>query len=139
MAPTGLPLLEERGHEAHRVPVRPQDVRVDHAARQDEPVVLRRVGVLHGRVDRERVGLVVVVEPLDLAALERDQLRGAAGLLDGLPGLSQLDLLDPVRGEEGDALALQLGTHVVKPPRWMWCARTRSAYPRESGANSGAS
>jgi hypothetical protein len=38
---------------------------------------------------------IEVVEGLDLPRLDRDQLRLAAGVLDRLPGLGQLDLLDP--------------------------------------------
>jgi hypothetical protein len=39
-----------------------------------------------------------VVEALDLTALQRDELRRAALVLDLLPGLGQLDLLNAVGG-----------------------------------------
>ena len=108
-----LGLVEERAHERDGVRVGAQEVGVGDAARQHEPVVARGVGLLDGVVDRERVALVEVVEALDVAGLERDQLRRAAGLLDGLPRLGQLHLLDAVGGEERDRLALQLSGHVA--------------------------
>ncbi len=43
-----------------------------------------------------------MVYALDAARLERDQLRRGAVLLDDLPRLGQLDLLDAVGGQEGD-------------------------------------
>ena len=101
-----LGLLEERLDEAHGVLVHAQEVGVGDAARQHQPVVVGRVGVGDGLVDRERVGLVEVVEGLDLAVLDRDQLGLPAGLLDGLPRLGQLHLLDALGGEERDRLAL---------------------------------
>jgi hypothetical protein len=42
----------------------------------------------------------------DLARRDRKELRLAAGLLDRLPGLRQLDLLDPVGREKRDFLPL---------------------------------
>jgi hypothetical protein len=47
-----------------------------------------------------------VVEALDLARLERDQMGGATGLLDRLAWFGVLDLLDPVGGQKRDGLAL---------------------------------
>ena len=108
IAPTGLACSKNARTKRDGVLVRAQEVGVRDAARQHEPVVVGRVGVGHGLVDLERVGLVEVVEGLDLAVLERDQLRRPAGLLDRLPRLGQLDLLDAlVGGEERDLLALQ--------------------------------
>src|SRR3954468_3038916 len=51
------------------------------------------------------------LKALDLALLDREQLRCPAGLLDRLPRLGQLDLLDHVGGDERDALAIQLAGH----------------------------
>jgi hypothetical protein len=48
---------------------------------------------------------------LDLARLGRDQRRLAAGPFDRVPRLGQLDLLDPVRGDERYALAAQVVGH----------------------------
>ena len=73
IAATGFPLLDERAHEADRVLVGAQEVRVCHAARQHEAVVGIGVGLRHRPVDAERVALVEVVEALDLAGLERQQ------------------------------------------------------------------
>src|SRR5919109_1707026 len=76
-----------------------------------ERVVVTGLRFLDSAVDLERVGLVVVVETLDLALLERDELDLGALFLDGLPRLGQFDLLDHVGGEERHALALQLVRH----------------------------
>jgi hypothetical protein len=55
-----------------------------------------------------------VVEPLDLALLERHELGTAARILDGFPRLGELDLLDHVGREERDLLSVELG-HVGPP------------------------
>jgi len=63
-------LLEELAHELDRVLVHAHRVRVADPARDHERVVVVGAGFLDGPVDLERVRLVVVVEPLDLALLE---------------------------------------------------------------------
>jgi hypothetical protein len=111
-----LGLLEERAHEADRALVHAQEVGVGHAAGEHEPRVVGGVALVHRVIDRERVGLVEVVEGLDLARVGRDQLGRATRVLDRLPGLGQLDLLDALGGdEERDPLALQLARHVGAP------------------------
>jgi hypothetical protein len=52
------------------------------------------------------VRLVVVVEALDLTFLERDEVDVRPCLLDRLPWLGELDLLDHVGGEERNLLAV---------------------------------
>ena len=106
ITPTGFACSKNASHEAHRVLVRAQEVRVRDAAGQHEAVVVGRVGVRDRLVDPERVGLVEVVEGLDLAVFDRDQLGLAARLLDRLPRLGQLHLLHALGGEERDRLAL---------------------------------
>jgi hypothetical protein len=101
-----LGLLEEAAHERHGVLVHAQEIGVRDAARQHQPVVVGRGRLRDGAVDLERVPLVQVVEGLDLAILDRDQLGRGARLLDGLPWLGQLDLFDALGGEERDLLAL---------------------------------
>src|SRR5919202_4624345 len=64
-----------------------------------------------------------MLEALDLAGLDGEQLGLAARLLDCLPRLDQLDLLDPVGGEEGDPLALKLVRH--DPPSFRFSTGTR--------------
>src|SRR4051794_12238570 len=58
--------LEERAGESDGVFDRPQGVRIGHAARKHECVVVVRIGLCHRLVDVERVGLVEVVERLHL-------------------------------------------------------------------------
>jgi hypothetical protein len=98
--------LEERPHEGDRVLVVAQEVGVGDTAREHQAVVVAGGGLGHGLVDREGVTLVEVVEALDLAGLEGDQMRRAAGLLDRLAWLGIFDLLDPVGRQERDGLAL---------------------------------
>src|SRR3954447_5006982 len=111
-----LALLEERLRERDGILVGAQEVRVGDAARQNERVVLVGLGVGDLAVDVERVALVEVVEALDLAALERDQLGLAALGLDRLPRLGELNLLDAlVRHEERDPLDIELAGHLRSP------------------------
>jgi hypothetical protein len=61
-----------------------------------------------GLIRLERVSRRQVVERLDLSDFRRHQLGCAACLLDGLPGLGQLDLFDSFGGdEERNSLAFQ--------------------------------
>ena len=124
-----LGLVEERAHERDRVLVGAQEVGVGDAAGQHQAVVARGVGRRRGVVDRERVALVEVVEALDVAGLERDQLRRAAGVLDGLPRIGQLHLLHAVGGEERDRLALQL----CRPCRLLSVGVSRARLPPVAG------
>src|SRR2546421_1301011 len=107
-----LAARREVADERDDVLVRPELVGVRHAAREDEPVVIRRLRLLDRLVDLEAAALVEVLPSLNLAVLDRDQLRLAAGLLDRLPRLGQLGLLDTLRRDEGDLLALQLVCHL---------------------------
>ena len=106
-----LALFEELADEVHGVLIRAQRVGVADPAGLHEAVVVRCVHFLDRLVDLEGVGLVVVVEALDLAGLQRHELRLSAGFLHGLPRLRQLDLFDHVGREERDLLALQLVRH----------------------------
>ena len=108
--------LEERPHERDRVVVGPQEVRIGHAARENQPVVIGRVGVLHPTVDLELVGLVEVLESLDLALIEGDEVCLGALVLHGLPRLGQLDLLHAVGSQECNRLPIQLA-HLAPPSR----------------------
>ena len=68
------PASKKRGRSATASVVGAQEVGVGDAAGQQQPVVVVGVGVGDRLVDRERVALVEVVEGLDLARLERQQL-----------------------------------------------------------------
>jgi hypothetical protein len=106
-----LGLLEEVTHELDGVGVGAQEVGVGDAAREHEPVVVGGVRVGDRPVDGERIGLVEVVEGLDVVIGDRDQLRRSARLLDRLPRLGELDLLDPLGRQERDLLAFQFISH----------------------------
>src|ERR687898_1378159 len=62
--------LEEGAHEPNRVVVGAEEVGVGHAAGKHEGVVVGLAGVRNLLVDVEGVGLVEVLEGLDLAAVE---------------------------------------------------------------------
>ena len=97
----------------HRVGVGADGVGVGDAAGQDQAVVVAGVRGGGGAVDGEAVGRIEVPERLDLAVLGGDQLGSAAGLLDRLPRLGELGLLDAlVRDDERDASVLELRGHV---------------------------
>ena len=104
--------LDEAAHEADRVLVAAQEVGIGDPAGQHEAVVVGGVGVGNGLVDLDLVAVIEVLERLHLAVLERDQLDLGARLLDGVEWLLQLDLLDSVRKQEGDLLAVQVLGHV---------------------------
>jgi hypothetical protein len=72
-------------------------------------IIWVRVG--DGPVDLELVTVVEVIEALDLAVLQRDQLGLAAFALHRLPGLGELDLLHPIGRQERDPLALEPVRH----------------------------
>ena len=92
-----LALVEEVAHEAHGVLVLTQVVGVPDAAGEDERVVVVRACLLDRLVDLERAGFVVVVEALDLAVLQRNELELGTGILERLPRPRQLGLLEPER------------------------------------------
>src|SRR5262249_43083947 len=70
ITPTGLFCAKKSRTNWNGILVRPHRVRVADAARDDERVVVVGPRLLDRPVDLERVGLVVVVEALDLAFLE---------------------------------------------------------------------
>ena len=96
----GLPRLEEAPNERDGVLVGAHEVRVRHASREHQPVIRRDLGIGRGGVDLEGVGLVEVLEALDLTGLEGHELRRPSRTLDSLPRLGQLHLLHAVGGEE---------------------------------------
>src|SRR5439155_1081514 len=70
------------------------------------------VGLAAGDEALVDVGLVEVVEHLDVTLLGRDQLDGRARVLERLARLGVFDLLDSlVGGEDRDALALEVLGH----------------------------
>ena len=101
-----LPGRSEVANEGDDVLVRAQLVRVGDASRKDEAVVVVDVRLLDRLVDLEGAALVEVLPGLHLAALDRDQLGLRTRLLDRLPRLGQLDLLDAFGCDEGDLLPL---------------------------------
>ena len=85
------------------------------AAWHDEPVVLGGIGLVERPVDRERSGLVMMLETLDPAGFQRDEVGLGPRLAHGLPRFRELALLDSVGGEKRDASPLQAGRHAVAP------------------------
>jgi hypothetical protein len=111
-----LPEAKNFADEGDGVVVGAEIVGVGDPARQDERVVVTDVGVADGAVGREGLGLVEVVEGLDLAGFGGEQVGFGAGCLDSPQRLGQLDFLDPFVGhQECDPLPLQLVRHRSPP------------------------
>src|SRR4051794_21388250 len=110
-----LPGLLEPAHEGDGVLVAAQLVRVADAARNQERVVVVGRDLVDRAVDLDRVRRVEVVEALDLAVFERDDLDLCAGVLECLPRLLELDPLEHVGSEDRDLLALQHVSHWTPP------------------------
>ncbi len=108
--------LDELADEVDRVLVAAQLVGVADAARDQQRVVVADRHFLDGLVDLDLVGRVEMVEPLDLAVVDRDDLGLRAGVLERLARLLQLDPLEHVGREDRDLLALQLLLRHSIPP-----------------------
>jgi hypothetical protein len=107
--PDGLAGVEEGADELDRGRLRAQLVRVGDTAREDEAVVVVRARLGEDPVGLEGVPLVEVVEGLDRIVRRSDQVGFPPGLADGLGGLDELDLLDPLVGhQKRDSLAAEL-------------------------------
>ena len=104
-----LARVDEVPHEADRGRLHPQLVRVDRAAGQQQRVELVRRGVADQPVDAEGAGVLeVVVARRDLAVVDRQQVGPRAGVVQGLPGLLELDPLHAVGREDRDPPSVQL-------------------------------
>jgi len=107
--------LGEAGREAHRALVGAQEVAVRDAARDQQAVVVAGADLVERAVDLVAVGVVEVVEALDLPRLEAHELGRRARVLERLARLGELHLLDAVRREDRDLLAIKLAGHVGSP------------------------
>src|SRR4051812_7677472 len=116
-----LARADELTDEVDRWRGEPQLVGVEGPAGQYERVELVDVGLgdwpVHGK---GACRFQVVVARLDLARLHRQQFHPSACVFYGGAGLFELDLLDSVRGQEGDFAALQFighGAPFLRPSR----------------------
>jgi len=83
--------------------VGPKGIRVGHASGKHQCLIVVDLRLLNGSADRERFGLVQMVEGLHSARLGGEQHRRESGVHDGLPGTGQFNPLDALdRGEEGN-------------------------------------
>ena len=112
ITPTGFSCSKNARTKLDGVLVGAQEVRVGDAARAARARRSRRPSA------SATVLSTVNVSPLSRwlkawtsPSSTRDQLRRAAGLLDRLPRLGQLHLLDALGGEERDRLACQFSSH----------------------------
>ena len=101
-------------HERDRVVVHPQAVRVGDAARQDQPVVVVGAGVADAlsTVNLSAGSMCAFIAWIS-PVVERQQLGRAAGVLDRLARLDELDLLDAVGGDDRDLLSVQVLRHAL--------------------------
>jgi hypothetical protein len=107
--PDRLAGLEEGADELDRVGVGTQLVGVGDASGQHEPVVGAGVCIADRPVRGEGVALVEVVESLDRILFGREQIDLGTRIAQRRKRTGQLDLLDPLVGDEDrDPLALQL-------------------------------
>jgi len=90
-------------------------VGVGDASGQDQGVELLVPGDLDGGVDLEGVPPVEVVERLDAPGLGGHQQGASTGLLDGPPGLDELDLLGP-SGATRNATVVPLSSSAMATP-----------------------
>src|SRR4051794_26519238 len=110
-----LPGVVEPAHEGDGVLVPAQLVRVTDAAGHEERVVVVVRDLVDRAIDLDRVRRVEVVEALDLAVFERDDLDLCALVLERLPRFLELDPLEHVGGEDRDLLAFQHVSHWTPP------------------------
>ena len=109
----GLARADEIADQLDRRLIGSQPVGAGDAARDNQGVVVGRLGVGRRLVDREQLALDVVLHGVDLAGLGRHEVDSRALVHDRLPRHGQLRLLDAVRGQECDPLALELVAHVL--------------------------
>ena len=102
-----LVLLEELAHEPDGRRHGAETVGVRDAAGQNQPVVVVPGHVIEHVIDRELVGLVEMVEPLDGTILDSDQLDHGPSLPGGIDRFGQFHLLDTVGRQRGYALSLE--------------------------------
>jgi hypothetical protein len=112
-----LACVDERLHEPHGLRIHARLVGVRDAARQDEPVVARRIGIFQLHIDRLGARLVEMIDHLDLVTAERHELELRALLCQPLDRRRQLHLLDALRrGEDRDPLTFESAYH--RPSRY---------------------
>src|SRR5471032_3409768 len=111
-----LVLAREVADEAYRFLTQSQLVRIGHAARQHQRIVITRRGVADAQLHRKFVRRRGVIKALYLLALglRRDQRHARAVLLQEAARSRVLDLLDAVGHQYRDAFTLQfrIGCHV---------------------------
>src|SRR3712207_878877 len=103
--------LEERLDEGDRPLVHAQLIRVRDAAREQQRVELRRVGLRERHVHRKEIARVVVLPARDLLLYGRDDLSLRARRLKSLLRPRQLHLLETVRDEYRHALPFETLLH----------------------------
>ena len=97
--------------EGQRFLVLAQIVRVEQAARQNESVIIGRVGLVEALVDSIGVAPVGLGPGANAFLAGSDDVHRGTGLLHGFPGLRKLGLLEAVGGEDSDLFTVELLTH----------------------------
>src|SRR5690606_14497549 len=109
----GLASLEEGTGERDGALIRAQAIRIHHAARQDESVEVVCIRTVERKVDLERLPPVLHVPRPDLVLLRRNDDGLRTGVAQRLDGRRELDLLESVVYENGNALAFELLCHAA--------------------------
>ena len=101
----GFVLDEKVAHEADGRFVHTKRIRVKNASREDEAVEFGGGNIFHSFVHGELIALLIVIEALDLAALQGDEEDLGACVFDGVPRFGQFHLFEAVSGEKRDFLS----------------------------------
>src|SRR3954453_9776370 len=125
--------FDEVAHEPDCILVAAQLVGVTDAARDEERVVVGRGSLLDRPVDLPLVGGREMVEALDLAWVDRDDLRRRACALERLPRLLEFDTLEHVGREDRDLLACELLLGHTRTSLVDSRPRSRAARPKTAG------
>jgi hypothetical protein len=115
IAATGFPRSKEGAHERDGLLVASELVGVADPTGEHQRVVVIGTCLGHRPVDRLNARGLEVVEPADLARLERDHLDTRTRLLKRGARLLELDPLEHLGSQNRHPLTLQLVRHVAFP------------------------
>ena len=125
MTAIGLPASSKPRTKLDRVLVAAELVGIADAAGDQQRVVVVGRHLLDRAVDLQRARGIEVVEALDLAVVDRDDLDLRARVLERLARLLELDSLEHVCREDRDLLAFQHVSHGFSLHRLLAAAPTR--------------
>jgi hypothetical protein len=114
----GLPRREEVPNELDRPRIGPEGVGVGDPAGQDQGIVIAALDLGNNPVNLKSIALIEMVESLNLARLERDEIDLGTRLLQRTPWFDQLNLLHSISRKHGDFVVVQLLVHATLLGAW---------------------